>query len=143
MPQALPVVPYNSSETVPWKMAASGEIYTVSEVIPYSPTVDKSRKYSVLVPKNSVATDPVIIPNGETWVITQYYGSVPTATVASIVSTKITFDGTQLFQCYSDYSYDDHYECVGDGNKQLTITLTNNSTVDLTLASGYRAYKKV
>ena len=102
---------------------------------------DKSRSHYKVVAPNTISTNEVVIPNGETWEIDH---CILSASPVKDTRVSIIFDygeaGAQiLFMTRSTLSHDQIKEVTGDGVKKLAIVLTNNDSSSTFLGGEFGA----
>jgi len=102
--------------------------------------LDKSKEKYQTVNALTEVTDEVVIPNGETWIITKMYGN---AGFSDVTTSSIYFDTTLLFTTHGDFIKEEYTEVIGNGSKKIKISINNQSLIAQTMGAGYVSRKKI
>ena len=101
---------------------------------------DRSKShYAILATQTTQSiVESQIIPNGETWEITEVIASIP----SDELSYAAIFFGLELiFSSYSDRVVRINRIIVGDGVKQLSIEMKNTQLIEMPMGVKYSARK--
>ena len=99
---------------------------------------DKSDELNKAVSSTSSESKSQTIPDEETWIISKMWGS---ACHCGLTKAQISFDTDILFVTHGDLILDNQVKVTGNGTKQLTIKLQNDSDNQETMSGGYIARK--
>lgn len=94
----------------------------------------EKRIYSTVVAASTVKLN-YLVPNGKTVAVTKFMGN---ATFTGLTLVTIKFGEEILFATHGDSVHSIELDCVGDGAKNLTIELNNQSASTVTLGGHWK-----
>ena len=111
--------------------------------VPYA-TGDRNDEAFESVAAYSTTTRDQVIPNGETWQVSEFQGS---AAYSPDASAKVIWDRTGtpdvLASTHGDATFILMRNCAGDGTKKLSIVLDNQTANEQLLGGKYIATRVI
>jgi len=101
---------------------------------------DRSKSHYTIIESQTTQSvlEPQIIPDGETWGLTEVVTSIP----SDEMSYAAIFFGSELvFSSYSDRSIRLNKTLIGDGVKQMYLELKNAQLIQMPMGIDYIARK--